>query len=107
MKRRGETPGFIDKAKISSGYTMHIPSAVARYFSLAIGDELHFYNPLTDLPEELTLKFELIAVVVKRKNPAHIMELDKQGKPKRLDGLPIVEHPFMGPEGKKIVRTTK
>jgi len=107
MKRREKTPGFIDRAKISSGWTMHIPDAVAKYFALNIGDSLEFYNPLTDLPEELTLKFELIAVVVKRKNPAHLMELDEQGHPKKLDGLPIVEHPFMGPQGKKIVRTTK
>jgi len=109
MKRREKTPGFIAKAKLSSGWTMHVPSAVTRYFSLAIGDELHFYNPLTDLPEELTLKFELIAVVVKRKNPVHTVELDEQGRPKTLDGMPVVEHPFMGGPGpgKKVVRTTK
>lgn len=105
--KRGKLPGLVGEAKISTGHTMHIPKRVMGYFSMQIGDTLQFYNPLVDLPEDLTLKFELIAVVVKRKTPVHIMELDEEGKPKKLDGLPIVKHPFDGPLGKKLVRTTK
>lgn len=105
--KRGKLPGLVGKAKISSGNTMHIPNRVMSYFSMQMGDTLEFYNPLVDMPEDLVTKFELIAVVVKRKSLAHIMELDDKGKPKKLDGLPIVKHPFEGPQGKKFVRTTK
>lgn len=62
-------PGIIGKATISKGFTMHVPDAVVKHFALEVGDKLEFYNPLTDLPDDLTLNFELIAVVVKRKNP--------------------------------------
>jgi len=108
IPKKGSVPGFIAKAKISSGWTMHLPEAVAKHFALQIGDVLEFYHPLSDLPDDLTEKFELIAVVVKRKVPIHTLELDEEtGRPKTINGVPIVTHPFEGPMGKKAVRTTK
>lgn len=82
------TPGFVDKATISKGWTMHIPGAVARYWSLEEGDVLEFYNPLTDLPDDLAMRFELMAVVVKRKHPIDDEEFKAATKEATRRGMP-------------------
>ncbi|MFQ6064262.1 MAG: AbrB/MazE/SpoVT family DNA-binding domain-containing protein [Candidatus Bathyarchaeia archaeon] len=59
-------PGLVGHATISSNFTMHIPKSVAEHFNLEVGDELYFYTPLTDFPEEATLQFNLMAVLIRR-----------------------------------------
>jgi len=74
-------PGIIGKATISKGFAMHVPDAVVKHFALEVGDKLEFYNPLSELPDELALNFELIAVVVKRKNSTKSKAVKEGEKP--------------------------
>lgn len=105
-KREKKILGLVDKAKISSGFNIHIPNAVARYFSLEVGDVLEFYNPFTDIPNNLFPKFEVIAVVVKRKHPITDEEYREVVRRARADAkrkgrpLPPIGPPFM--EGKHL-----
>jgi len=86
-------PGLVAKAKISSGNTMNVPKAVMRYWSLEVGDVLEFYNPMTDIPDEYFRRFEVMAVVIRRKNPVDpeafrkaYEEAVKRGMPPILPG---------------------
>lgn len=61
-KRR--IPGLVDRATISSGFTMHIPRGAIRHWNLEVGDVLEFYNQWVDIPADLAENFRLIAVVI-------------------------------------------
>jgi len=83
--------GLIEKATISSGFTMHIPKAVQAHWLLEVGDILEFYSPFTDLPQEFSDNYLLVAVVVRK-------------KPKPYENVPV-GHPFE--PGLKKVEVTK
>lgn len=82
-------PGLIASAQISSGGALHIPKAVMSHFLLKQGDILEFYSAITDFPDGLVERYELIGVVVKRKS----------------EELPRTDFPE--PIGKQLLRVSK